>query len=270
MQKTKAKLPVLIISVLVIGACFLRFFQLLKIPDVNADTITSYSKLSYSVYAILALVFAALLAVAVKKPVICDVGLKSRRIAVSSLTAAAGMFIDFVNQCFTCVNYFNNTRYVEYGYIIPLAASGVLAIINCYYLICISLTARGRNLDFRKLGLLNLSIILFGVARLITITTAIVDVRQDIDSSLEFLFLIFIVFMWFGYISFMEDSVKSKAVVFTVSSAMSFCIAIVFFVPYLLYAFVNRDGLINATTVSAVSYMTMGVFSISLLSKNKN
>lgn len=270
MQKTKAKLPVLIISVLVIGACFLRFFQLLKIPDVNADTIAQYSSLSYCLYALLALIFAVSLGMAVKKPVTCRTGSKNSKAAVSSMIAAAGMFIDFVNQCSARYTYIINTRYVEYGYIIPLAVSGVLAIVSCYYLICISLTSMGRNLDYRNFKLLHLSIILFGVARLITITTAIVDVRQDIDSIMEFLFLICIVFMWFGYISFIDSSGKGKSIIFTVSSVMSFCIGAVFFVPYLMYAFVNSDGIINETTVSSVSYMALGVFSVSLLTENKN
>ena len=269
MQKTKAKLPVLIISVLVIGACFLRFFQLLNTPEVSAQTIESYSKLSYLIYALIAIMLAVSLVLALKKPNACQVIRQSRVISISSLIASAGMFIDFINQSSVCFKYFSNTRYVEYAYIIPLALSGIFSLVSCFYLICISLTSRGRNFDFKKFNFLHLSIILFGVARFVKITTAIVDVRSDIDSILEFLFLIFIVFAWFGYISFIYGEGKGKSILFTLSSIMSFCVSIVFFVPYLLYAFVNFDGVINETTLSAVSYFAMGVFSISLVSENK-
>lgn len=274
MQKTKAKLPVLIIAVTVIASCFLRFFQLLRYTDEKTGLVTMRQNLSYAVYALAAVLLIMCIIYGIKADKGCKAILTDgtgKEIFNASAAAGAVLFLEFLNQSYGCYSYIEDAKMIEYEYFLPIAASGVFALISCVYFAALCIAARGVNLDLSKLVWLQFSPAVWAFLRLISITARFIDIKSGVETSCELFFLVAFVFLWFGFVLSAEGKKRSNDILFTVACVFSFCMAVIIFVPRLFYAVFNFAGFFNGTGLTSVCYITLGAFSLTLLTnRNEN
>lgn len=274
MQKTKAKLPVLIIAVTVIAACFLRFFQLLRYADEKTGLVTKRQNLSYAVYALAAVLLIMCIIYGIKADKRCKAILTDgagKGLFNASAAAGAGMFLEFLNQSYGCYSYIEGAKMIEYEYFLPIAASGIFALISCVYFAALCIAARGVNLDLSKLVWLQFSPAVWAFLRLISITARFIDIKSGVETSCELFFLAAFIFLWFGFVLSAESKKRSSDILFTVACVFSFCAAVIIFVPRVFYAVFNFAGFFNGTGLTSVFYITLGAFSLTLLAnRNEN
>ncbi len=263
MQRARGKLPIYLIAVLVFSSCLMHFFQLLRYTDKSTGYVTGGTMLPLIIYL---LIFAAVGAAGfyVKscekfKPV--DLSGSNKVLYLSSVFLSVTMFADFLHQCYSCYDYISKTNYFEYVYIVPLALSGLFALLCCFYFATLSVTAKGSNYDFRNFTFLHLVPVLWAFTRLVLIMIKIVDVKKDADTALEFLLLSFMLLFFFCYISMIDNGGRvSKLFVF--SAITLFSIASVIALPRIVLMITGRGDILYHAAYTGISYFAVGLFAV--------
>ncbi|MCM1114198.1 MAG: hypothetical protein NC397_01730 [Clostridium sp.] len=269
MQKTRAKIPVYLLVLMVIASCVLRFFQLLKYTDHYGD-IAVKSSIPIFIYGMFfgELILTAIYAFKIKATgniFNFNTANKSSYFASSFLCAA--FFIDFLHQCINCFNYISSASYIEYAYIIPLGLSALFSLINCFYFVTFALTAKGSNYDFRNFTLLHFSPIIWGIAKLVIIMVKIVDITINIEICLEFLLLVFMLIFFFSYISLIDKHGNDTGRTFVFSAVMTITMSVIVALPKLISLFIIGKEAFMAVNYSCITYIAIGVFALVLLNK---
>ncbi|MCM1285064.1 MAG: hypothetical protein NC213_04585 [Acetobacter sp.] len=265
MQKTKVRLPILLIVVTVIAACFLRFFQLIHYTDISTGLVTDGFNLSYTIYGLLFLIMIISIGNGIAFTKRCETVFSdnhNRKIVFSSAFAALCMFADFVNQCHNCYFYVADSEYIEYGYMIPLGISVCFALVSSFYFMTVFITARGGNFDIKKLIWLHFTPIIWAVFRLISITAKFINLESGIEIALEFLFLTSFIFFWFSVMLSFDGRKKSTDIVLTVTSVFSFCLSAVLFLPEILFALINFEANYKSFVITSLCYMSLGIIAL--------
>lgn len=271
MQRARGKLPIYLIAVLVFSSCLVHFFQLLRYTDKNTGLVTGETMLPFILYA---LVFAAAGAAGFYakgchsiEPV--NLSGINKTLYFSSALLSVTMFADFLHQCFGCYDYISKTNYIEYVYIIPLALSGLFALMSCFYFATLSVTAKGSNYDFKNFTLLHLAPVLWAFLRLILIMIKIIDVKRDADTALEFLLLSFMLLFFFCYISMIDNGGRVSRL-FIFSAIVVFSIAAVLVLPRLVLMVMGRGDVLYHAAYTGISYFAVGLFAVLQIKMIKN
>lgn len=268
-QKTRVKLPVYLISLPVTASCVLRFFLLLNYTDKDTGYIKNGSVLAVVIYALL-LCTAVLTAFysrnkQISNNLLCfDKNAKLQCFSAAFL--AVSFFIDFIHQCFNCYFELSKAGYVDYTYLAVLIVSALTALLSSFYFMCYSMTANGSGYDFRNLIFFHFVPIIWGIARLITMMLRIIDVRQDVESVLEFLMLISVMLFLFCFVFMLErNGSATKALVFF--AVCTFFVSLVLVIPRLALILIGRAELLFGVTYTSLSYLALGIFAVVLINK---
>lgn len=263
MQRARGKLPIYLIAVLVFSSCLVHFFQLLKYTDKNTGYVTGTAMLPFIIYVLIfsAVGVAGLYAKQCDRLMPVDLSVSSKRIYLSSAFLSVTMFADFIHQCYSCYDYFSKTNYIEYVYIIPLALSGLFALFSCFYYATLSVTAKGSNYDFRNFTFLHFVPVLWAFTRLVLMMIKIVDIKQDADTTLEFMLLSFLLLFLFCYISMVDNGGRISRL-FVFSAIAVFSIAAVIFLPRTVLVLIGRGDVLYHASYTAISYFAVGLFAV--------
>ncbi len=267
MQKTVSIITSSVIAISVIAVCVLRFYQLLKYTDPSTGYILGNGDLTYIIYGllILGLVSVALYSFRnMKTACILDQN-TGRLIPVTAYLLSAVFFIDFIHQCCNCFDYFQSTPYVEYNYIIPLAVSGISALLSCFYYATLAMTCRGTEYDFRNFTLIHFAPAAWAFSKLIVITVKIMDVTAGVETFCEFIFLSAFLCFSFCFISGVEKSEEKATRMFIFSALITFILSAVVALPRLFIMISGNFKLLNSVDFSCSTYIMLGIFSLALV-----
>lgn len=267
MQNTRAKISAYFMMFTAAASCVLRFFQLTNYTDSETGNIVDGSNWAFYIYAAALLLLVCTGAYAALKgcrdyKVNLDAAGK-REFRASTLLSIT-FFFDFVFQIYTGYSYFTNASYVDYIYFVPLAISAVFALLSCFYFAVFSMTARGKNYDFKNLLWFHFAPVLWGISRLIIIMVKIVDVCENVEIVLEFIFLVLLLVFLFCYIYMLDNGGKiSKLFIFSAYSV--FGLSVVMEVPRLLAAVSGKVDVILNAPYMGLNYIALGIFAVCLL-----
>lgn len=257
MRNTRAGWSVLFVILTAAGACVMRFFQAQQSAP-QAVSAVFYICIICSLAA--SAFYAASHRVKVKA---LDIENSSNSVFISCFALSAAFFYDFLHQGYNCYSYVNENDYVDSAYLILMAASGVFAVISCFYYITVALTRKNPNYDFKNFTLLHFVPALWAIARLLMILFYIVNIDENIDISCEFIVLCTALFFIFSMI-LQIDRGEAPATGAFIFSCVALCAASVIIgvsrVVDLIYGTVSQQS-----TYSAVTYVMLGVFALALL-----
>lgn len=270
MQKTRAKIPVYLMIIPVIASCVLHFFQLLDFTDKKTGNIIGGGQMSLAVYILLAAaVFFDFVYVKNKTSFVplLDFEKGSKTEYAASAFLAVAYFADFVHQAYNCYNYISAVSYVEYAYLIPMAVSGVLALLNCFYFVCFAMTAGGSNYDFRNFTMFHFMPAVWCFSKLIMMMLKIIDVKQNVSGVLEFLLMVFMIMFFFCYISMVDNKgAISRMFVFFANAVL--IMAAVLVLPRYAIIVSGNLGVLSPVDYTGVTYLAVGIFAVTLSVKS--
>lgn len=271
MQKKVGTITSFAVTVLTVAVCVLRFFQLLKYTDSETGFVTGGKNLTYSIYALLIGCFAVAAVYAFGKreyKTTLSYGSSKMVLGISYLLPAA-FFFDFIHQCYNCFDYIQKTAYVEYNYIIPLAVSGVAALLSSFYFFTFAVTYRGSNYDLKNFTSFHFMPVIWAFFRLIVIMTRIMNVLTGVDDFCEFIFLAFLLSFLFCFISAL-DKMQEKAtglfVFFAIITAVMSCVVAL---PRIAMLISGNANVLNKVTYSCTAYIAVGIFAAALVADLK-
>ena len=184
----------------------------------------------------------------------------------AAILVSASFFYDFVHQIYNCYGYISKTSYVEYTYIVPLALSGVFALLCCFYFGTVSLSLTGSNFDFKNFTLIHFVTIMWCFLKLLLIMQKLVDFKLDVDCLLEFLTLISLTVFFFCFISSIDKQgeIRKGFILFSILSLIfSFTLA----APRLLMIIIGKGNLLSNVDYSLITYIVIGAYARSLSNK---
>lgn len=271
MQKTRNNLPVYLIMIPVLIACVLRFSLLLGFTNAKTGLVENAPNLVAMLYiTCTVLIIACVLASVKHKPlsalVYFDDDKKSKNDYYMVVAVAVSFFYDFVHQAYNSYDYISSHSYIEYTYIVPLALSGVLALLCSFYFGTISLSINGSNFDFRNFTFMHLVPIVWCFLKLLLIMQRLINFKYDVDAFLElFVLMSFVAFLLsFTYSIDKQGEVKKSFVSF---SYLSFAFAILLCAPRLIILIIGKDNVINSVDYSLITYIVLGIYALSLSQK---
>lgn len=270
MQKTRVKIPVYFMIIPVIVSCVLRFFQLLDFTDKKTGNIIGDGKMSLTVYILLA---AAMIFnfIYVKNKTsfapLLDFEKGGKSEYAVSVFLAVAYFADFVHQTYNCYNYMSRVSYIEYAYIIPMAVSGVLALLNCFYFVCFAMTAGGSNYDFRNFTIFHFMPAVWCFSKLIMMMLKIIDVKQNVEGVLEFLLVAVMIMFFFCYISMVDNKGAISRVFVFFANAVLIMAAVLVLPRYAIIVSGNL-GVLSPVDYTGVTYLAVGIFAVTLSVKS--
>lgn len=269
MQKTRAKIPVYFMIIPVIASCVLRFFQLLHFTDKKTGNVSDGAHMTIVVYALLAaaVIFDFIYAKGKNEFLpLLDFEKDSKKEYIASAFLAFSYFADFVQQVYNCYNYISRVSYIEYAYLIPMAVSGVLALLCCFYFVCFAMTAGGSNYDFRNFTLFHFLPVIWCFSKLIMMMLKIIDVQQNVEGVLEFLLMAFMVVFFFCYISMVDNKgAVSRAFVFFANAVLIMAAALV--LPRYAVIISGNLKVLSPVDYTGLTYLAAGLFAVTLSSK---
>lgn len=264
MRNTKAKIYALFIVITAVVACVSRFFLF---SETLNDSAHSSNILLYSVYLFIFLsaVFSALYASCAKKNAkTFDFEQAPKGIYITSIALSVTFFYDFLHQGYNCYKYLTETDYADYTYLVPVLIGCVSALVCCFYYITVAATAKNTNYDFRNFTLLHFVPLVWALSKLFLIMFKIVDITENIDMACEFVLLCALMCFLFSMISAIDKKEDSATRVFIFSCVFLGCMALVVGVPRIA-SLVFYGAKLTSVTYSAVTYIMLGAFSLSLL-----
>ncbi len=267
MQKTRARLPVLLIIITVIAACVLHFFQLYDGQN-EGKILFSENLPSYIVYVLIfsGFIFAFFYAV-FKKNLSCtfDTQKGKASIFLSSVLLALSFFYDFIHQGYNCYSYASSAFYIDYTYVVPMGISGVFALISSFYFFTLAMTEKNENYDFKNFTLLHFAPVAWAFVRLIGIMVQIVDVKINIEVFCEFILLCVTLCFLFSMISAVDKNGENTTRVFVFSSVLLTFMSCIVALPRIALIIMGVSGVFGEVTFSSVTYIMLGLFSFTLL-----
>lgn len=270
MQKDRGKLPIYLIAVLVFSSCLVHFFQLSRFTDKTTGYVNGSTAMPVIIYSLVfaAVGLAGLYSKSCENVVPVHLSGGNKKLYFSSVFLSVAMFADFLHKCVSCYDYISKTVYVEYAYIIPLALSGVSALVCCFYFAVFSITAKGSNYDFRNFTFLHLIPVIWAFTRLILIMIKIVDIKQDSDTVLEFLLLSFMLMFFFCYILMLDNSARASRL-FVFSAISTFAIASVIALPRIVMMVSGRGDALYPADYTSMTYFAVGLFAVLQVKQEK-
>lgn len=268
MQKTRGKITAFLMVITSAAACVLLFVQMNKLADGVLKSGSDKAAATYPVYAVVLLgfIFAVLYASVRKNNAkVFDFENGGRGLSLSSAVLALTFFYDFIHQGYNCYAYISATEYVNYAYVISLGITGVFAFISCFYFITLSMTAGNENYDFRNFTLLHFAPVVWAFTKLFLIMTQIIDINEDAELFCEFLLLCIILCFLISMISAVDRRDAPATGFFIFSCAALAFMSCVVGIPRIAMIITGRGSEPEQVTFSAVTYIMLGVFSLSLL-----
>lgn len=268
MQKIKAKIPVLFIVITVISACTLHLFQFFDEAGEPIVKLAQGGNTSYIIYALIFLgAVLCILYSLLKKDMakIFDLENGKSSVFLSSVLLALTFFFDFVHQGYNCFEYVQSVSFVEYAYLIPLGASGLFALVSCFYFLTLAMTAKNLNYDFRNFTLLHFAPVVWAFLKLFGIMIKIVDIRENMELCCEFILLCTALYFMFSMISAVDKKEAPATKGFVFSALMLMFMAFLVGIPRLIMLVLGKGGLISSVTFSSATYIMYGVFALTLL-----
>lgn len=270
MQKMRAKIPVYFMIIPVIASCVLRFFQLLDFTDKKTGSVIGGGYMSLAVYILLAVAMLFDFVYVKNKTSfvpLLDFEKSSKAEYAASAFFAVTYFADFVHQAYNCYSYISRVSYIEYAYLIPLAVSGVLALLCCFYFVCFSVTAGGSNYDFRNFTLFHFMPVIWCFSKLIMMMLKIIDVKQNVEGVLEFLLVSFMIMFFFCYIVMVDNKGEmSRVFIFFANSVL--IIAAVLVLPRYAVIVSGNFGVLSPVDYTGLTYLAAGIFAVTLSVKS--
>lgn len=269
LKRAAGKITMVILTVSVISACIIRFFQLLRFTDSKTGLVNSNEKLTYILYAFILLVFicSAVYYAKGKKnlPEVFETG-KNNRLFLSSVLLCVTFFFDFIHQCYNCFLHIQSNVYVEYAYVILLGLSGFFALLSSFYFLTFAVTVRGSNYDFKNFTLLHFTPVLWAFAGLFVIMIKIVDIKAGAQTVCEFIFLAAVLVFFICLISAVDRSSESAARTIVFFCCIVFSMSLITALPRLAVFLSGSKELLYSATFSSVTYIALGIFSLTVLS----
>ena len=261
MQKTRARLPVLLLVIMVIAACVLRFFQLFGEISFkgNAD--------SYILYLLIFLcfVFAAVYSV-FKKDLAetFDIQNGKKSIFLSSAFLSLSLFYDFIHQGYNCYSYVSSVFYIDYLYLIPMGVSGLFALISSFYFLTLAMTQRNENYDFKNFTFLHFAPVVWAFSKLFGIMSQIIDLKNNVELFNEFILICVTLCFLFSMISAVDKKEAGATRVFVFSSVMLTAMSFIVALPRIALILADSSTF-GEVTFSSVTYLMSGLFSFTVL-----
>ncbi|MCH5320293.1 MAG: hypothetical protein J1E36_00920 [Eubacterium sp.] len=261
MQKTRARLPVLLIIITVIASCVLRFFQLFGKISFNGNTD------SYILYLLIFLCFVFAVIYSVFKKDLAetfDISNGKKSIFLSSALLSLSFFYDFIHQGYNCYSYVSSVFYIDYVYLIPMGVSGVFALISCFYFLTLALTERNENYDFKNFTFLHFAPVVWAFSKLIGIMSQIIDVKNNVELFSEFILICITLCFLFSMISAVDKKNAGATRAFVFFSLMLTAMAFIVALPRIVLIMMDFSTF-SEVTFSSVTYLMSGVFSLTIL-----
>ncbi len=267
MQKTRAKLPVFLIIITAVAACFLHFFRIYTEQSKNGFAFFIDFP-SYIIYILIFLgfIFAFFYAV-FKKDSACvfDVQEGKKSILLSSALLSLSFFYDFIHQGYNCYSYASSAYYIDYTYVIPMGISGILALISSFYFLTLALTQRNENYDFKNFTFLHFAPVAWAFTKLVVIMLQIVDVKINIEVCCEFILLCVTLCFLFSMICAVDKKEKGATRIFVFSAVLLAFMSCIVALPRIALIIMGVSSIFGEVTFSSVTYIMLGIFSLTLL-----
>lgn len=257
MRKTATSMTIAFTIALAVISCCLRFFQLLSFTDATTGLVDDSRNMSLFIYIIALLAFGVSTLYATRmKGESASIHLVGNNNMYFSLVLLYGAyFFDFIHQCYNTYKYIANTEYVEYGYIIPLAISGVGAIFSAFYVYICSLTVRGSNYDFRSFTLLHFAPFLWGFGRLICIMVRIIDIKSGVESFCELIFIASFLMLTLSIAGAVDRDSGVATAAMSFSSVMTLYSGIVISIPRIVMILSHQADKLYRVDFSCLTYL---------------
>lgn len=270
MQRTRAKLSVLLLILTVIAACFLHFFSLYY-QEIGVAIVSSATSTGLVYLPVVLGIIACVICSLISKPqaVTFDFSGESKGISLSSALLCVAFFYDFIHQIFNVYSYVTKYSYIDYAFVVPMGISGVVALICSFYFASISITARSNTYDFRNFTLLHFSPVLWAFTKLCGIMAQIVDIRLNTETCLEFILICVILMFLLNMILGIDNKQRFVTRAFLFSSLALVLMSFTVGLPRLILNIIMYDGTTVPSYFSPITYIMLGVFSLTVISDIK-
>lgn len=272
MHNVKRKTPLYFILIFSAASCALRFIQLYKYTDESTGLLTDKSVTAFIIYALIAAIVLLGGLYASKKNDLTPVDnteniYKGQYLA--SLFTSVAFFADFIHQTYNCYDCIVSTDYMEYTYVVTMAFYALTAILSSFYFMVFSLTAKGTNYDFRSFTLLHFAPVAWCFSRLVLIMLKIVDVRFNVEVTVEFILLSLLIMFYFCCISMVDNNGRmSRLMAFFAVSSLALSAILV--LPRFAMLLIGRAESLSQVGYTGLTYLSAGLFAVSFFRKAKN
>ncbi|MBR2134461.1 MAG: hypothetical protein IJ851_07120 [Eubacterium sp.] len=268
MPKTKPGIPLLAICLTVAAGCVFQFAGLLmRSADSSASEIFAY--LTYFFIA-LNLISSYVYAIKCRKLVRAVVtDSKSNNLIFATALICAGLLYDFVHQCYNCYSYFENAGYIDYSYIVPVALSGVFALISCAYYIAFYLCVKGTGVDYRNFTAFHFAPLLWAFFKTANLVTQLFDIKSGAQEICHFILLVSLLPFFLCFAAASDKKERGASNSFIMSAL--FCASMCFIVsaPRLAMFVLGGGNNLEKVTFSSPTYFLLGLFIVAVLRENR-
>lgn len=183
---------------------------------------------------------------------------KDKFLTLLSSLVAVGMFVDFVRQSYTLIEYFVGTVAGSNLFVLTTALNALFCILSCFYYIIVALSYSGSAYDFRLLKAFHFAPLLWIALRVVIAFGDIVNVKTDIHGMLKLLATALGVVAVYFFASELEQSDTKPISVFFFRS-FSF-VAFTYFFSGITNIAVGKFAFFSEDFVSSLVFMLLGAF----------
>lgn len=267
MKKVRSRLDLFVVAMLSASGCFVRFFQLLRHTDKKSGLVTSNYVLSYVVYGIIAvsLVASLLYFKNVKKRQNVLHSVSNRNVSTLLLLLGIAFFVDYIHQCFNLYDYISSSAYVGVSSVASITLSAVASLVSCSYVVMAMMLVRGCNYNYKRLGAFCFFPAFWAFLRMLMIMMRIVDVKEDVESFCEFVFLTAFICFSFAVISAVDKEERTVPGIFIVSGLMTFVTSFLVALPRVLALLTGRIFIVSDVSFTPILYLVIGILSLTMV-----
>ena len=181
------------------------------------------------------------------------------RLNVFSYLLATGFFIDFVVSVSQIINAFSGNMGINLIDFIPDCLCCILAFGCCLYFITVGLSFSGDNYDFRQFRYYHIVVLLWSIAKILTVLSEIINFTYDLNQVIKYFVLIFGACFFYCFVSETERQEGAKKITVFFARVYAYC-AVFYFIDRVILLFNTDTGLTHPDNFFAITALFAGVF----------
>lgn len=181
------------------------------------------------------------------------------RLDILSYLVGAGFFVEFVAGVSKIINAVTSDLGINLIVFVPDCLCCLLAFGCCLYFITVGLSFSGDNYDFRQFRFYHLVVLLWSVAKILTVLSEIIDFTYDFNQVLKYFVLIFGACFFYFFVSETERQTGAKKATVFFSRAFAYC-AVFYFIDRVIILFGTDTPFNHYDNFFAITALLSGVF----------
>lgn len=182
------------------------------------------------------------------------------KLHIVSYLVSAGFFLDFVTSASKIINSLTaDDKGIILVSFVPDCLCCVLAFCCCLYFVIVGLSYSGDNYDFRQFKFFHIVVLLWSVAKILTVLTEIINFTYDLNEVLKYFVLIVGACFFYCFVSEVERQDGAKKITVFFARTYAYC-AVFYFIDRALMLLSANVSLTHTDNFFAVTVLFLGIF----------